>query len=270
MAKRFTDTDKWKKPFIRSLEAPYKLLWFYILDECNHAGIWEVDFEVAEIRLGEKLSIVYAIEKFGDRVKKISETKWFIPDFISFQYGELNPKNRMHLSVINILSKYGFKDLISPLQGVKDKDKDKDMEQDKDKDKDSFGKYENLLVPKMSSIFVKHNPNYPANRNKDSQSLFSIAKFFSEQGKLNGSPENHIDKVCEAWETISEAISKDNFYSQKSLVTISNHIQEILQNVLHGKSNSKNGKSQPGSTERAREFDKLFAGRYGARGSATG
>lgn len=139
MPKRFTDTEKWKKPFIRSLEAPYKLLWFYILDDCNHAGIWEVDIEVAEIRIGEKLSVLYALEKFGSRVQKISETKWFIPDFISFQYGELNEKNRLHLSVLQILNKYKIKPLRSPLEGVKELDKDKD------KDKEPFGKSENLL-----------------------------------------------------------------------------------------------------------------------------
>jgi hypothetical protein len=135
MAKRFTDTDKWKKPFIRGLPTPYKLLWFYILDDCNHAGVWEVDIEVAEIRTGEKFSILYALEIFGDRVQKISENKWFLPDFISFQYGELNEKNRLHLSVINILNKYEIKDLTSPLQGVK--------EQYKDKDKDKVTVFEN-------------------------------------------------------------------------------------------------------------------------------
>ena len=128
MAKRFTDTDKWKKPFIRGLEATYKLFWFYILDDCNHAGIWEVDMEVASIRIGEKLDAKKALNFFGDRVKKITESKWFLPDFIFFQYGELSPKNRLHLSVIQILEKNNIKGLLSPLEGVKDKDKDKDKD----------------------------------------------------------------------------------------------------------------------------------------------
>jgi hypothetical protein len=130
MPKRFTDTDKWKKPFIRGLPTPYKLLWFYILDDCNHAGIWEVDIEVAQIRTGEVFTEKLALEIFGDRVQKIADSKWFFPDFISFQYGELNEKNRVHFSIIHILNKYKIKGLTSPLQGVKDKDKDK--EQDKD------------------------------------------------------------------------------------------------------------------------------------------
>lgn len=107
MPKRFTDTDKWKKPFIRGLEGPYKLLWMYILDDCDHAGIWQVDFEVARIRTGEQnLDFAAALNFFGERIHVISKFKWFIPDFISFQYGELSEKNRLHISVLNILSKY--------------------------------------------------------------------------------------------------------------------------------------------------------------------
>jgi len=106
MSKRFTDTDKWKKPFIRGLQGAYKLLWLYILDDCDHAGIWQVDFEVARIRIGEQIDREQAISAFGDRIEIFNNgSKWFLRDFIDFQYGQLNEKNRMHLSVINILDK---------------------------------------------------------------------------------------------------------------------------------------------------------------------
>jgi len=118
MPKRFTDTDKWKKPFIRGLQGAYKLLWFYILDDCDHAGIWQVDFEVARIRTGEQIDKQSAINAFGDRIEIFAEgSKWFLRDFIEFQYGQLSDKNRMHLSVINILTKNNigaYKGLISP------------------------------------------------------------------------------------------------------------------------------------------------------------
>ncbi len=131
MAKRFTDTDKWKKQFIRGLEGPYKLLWFYILDDCDHAGIWQVDFEVARIRIGEQVEKQKALNLFSGRIEVInSGSKWFLRDFIDFQYGELNEKNRMHLSVINILKKNNISPIISPLQGAKDMDKDKDKVKD--------------------------------------------------------------------------------------------------------------------------------------------
>lgn len=68
MAKRFTCSDKWKKPFLRGLETPYKLLWFYILDDCDHSGVWQKDLEVAEIRTGEKFDVTKAIENFGEKI----------------------------------------------------------------------------------------------------------------------------------------------------------------------------------------------------------
>ena len=68
MAKRFTDTEKWKKPFIRGLQGAYKLLWLYICDDCDHAGIWQVDLDVAQIRIGEKINIEEAIKSFGDKI----------------------------------------------------------------------------------------------------------------------------------------------------------------------------------------------------------
>lgn len=138
MAKRFTDTEKWKKPFIRSLKAPYKLLWLYICDDCDHSGIWQVDIEVAEIRIGEKLDEKKALSFFGDKIIPLDNgTKWFIPSFIEFQYPSgLSENNKAHTSIIKNLDRYkdqieNFKPLESPLQGDKDMVMDKDKEMDK-------------------------------------------------------------------------------------------------------------------------------------------
>ena len=138
MAKRFTDTEKWKKPFIRGLQGAYKLLWLYICDDCDHAGIWQVDFDVAQIRIGEKIDLNEAIKSFEDKIVIFDKgNKWFIPSFIEFQYPSgLNPENRSHNSVIILLEKYNLLDkqnkpLISPLEGRKDMVKDMVMVKDK-------------------------------------------------------------------------------------------------------------------------------------------
>jgi len=143
MAKRFTDTNKYKKPFIRGLQGAYKLLWDYLYHECDHAGIWIVDFEVAQIYIGLDMTVEKseALKQFNKDEVKIIEIdngkKWFIPSFIEFQYGELNEENRAHNSVIKILSKYNLfpinKPLTSPLQGAMDMVKDKDKDMDKEK-----------------------------------------------------------------------------------------------------------------------------------------
>lgn len=146
MAKRFTDTSKWNKPFIRSLKASYKLLWFYICDECDHAGIWQVDEEVAKIRVGKDIELDFekAKDEFKNHIQILDNgQKWFIPDFIDFQYGELNPNNRVHQSIISIHKKHKIKPFASTLNGAKDKDKDK--EQDKDKDIDDENKFDEHL-----------------------------------------------------------------------------------------------------------------------------
>ena len=140
MAKRFTDTEKWKKPFIRGLQGAYKLLWLYICDDCDHAGIWQVDIDVAQIRIGEKIDIKEAIKTFDEKIIIFDKgNKWFIPSFIEFQYPSgLNPDNRAHNSIIILLEKYKLLDkqnkpLTRSLQGRKDMDmvKDKDMDMDK-------------------------------------------------------------------------------------------------------------------------------------------
>lgn len=141
MSKRFTDTDKWKKKFVRGLDASHKLLWFYILDDCDHAGIWHTDFEVASIRIGCNIDEEKAKKIFKDHVIEFDDgEKWFLPSFIEFQYGTLKETNRATASVIDKLLKYKLidKDLKivygaskhhpSTFQGVKDKDKDKEKD----------------------------------------------------------------------------------------------------------------------------------------------
>jgi hypothetical protein len=142
MAKRFTDTNKYKKRFFKSLPGAYKLFWDYLYHDCDHAGIWIVDFEIAQIYLGNdmKVSETTALELFNQNENRImvldSGSKWFIKPFIEFQYGVLSSDNRAHNSVIKLLTSLKLYDknkgVISPLQGAKDKDKDTLKDKDKD------------------------------------------------------------------------------------------------------------------------------------------
>lgn len=143
MAKRMTDTKKLRKKWLRTLPDKYKVFWVFILDECDHAGIAEWDIELFSMMINPDTPLIESEIKeiFKDKFHFFdNDEKIFIPDFISFQYGELTPKNRVHKSVIDILKKHNlldFKPLISPLKGFKDKDKDKDKDTDKETDKDT-------------------------------------------------------------------------------------------------------------------------------------
>lgn len=133
MAKRLTDTDKWKKPFIKTMPVEYKLFWLYLLDDCDHAGVWQVDVEVAELRLGTKLSLTKAQGYFKKNIVVLDNgTKWFIPDFISFQYGAFNEANKMYKSIMPIIHKYNLMGHLSSINGAIVQVKDKVMVKEKE------------------------------------------------------------------------------------------------------------------------------------------
>ena len=138
MAKRFTDTEKWKKQFIKSLGTVNKLLFLYILDDCDHAGIWHVEIDIAEMRIGEKIDLEEAKAEFKDHIIEFDNgEKWFIPYFIEFQYGELNENVKAHKSVIDKLNKYNLIEQFgNSLFRVMDKEKEKDMDKDKEEECD--------------------------------------------------------------------------------------------------------------------------------------
>ena len=152
MAKRFIDTEIFRKQFVRGLPAPYKLLWMYITCECDNAGIWYVDEEVAQLFVGKdaKFSLDKAIELFNQDEHRIipfdNGKKWFILSFVKFQYGELRESNPAHRSVLEKLKVLEDEDYIEFDEGTiiplarcfyapMDKDKDIDKEKKKEKEK---------------------------------------------------------------------------------------------------------------------------------------
>ncbi len=134
MGKRFTDTKKFDDKWYRGLNLLQKVLWEYLLCECNHAGILEkFDTELISFKMGVKVTLA-DVKSLGERIIFISDEILYIPNFIKFQYEELNPSNRVHRSVLKILKKYNLqapcKVLTSPLEGAKNKNKDKDKDKE--------------------------------------------------------------------------------------------------------------------------------------------
>lgn len=121
MAKRFTATDKWDDPWFGSLSITEKLFWTYLCDKCDHAGIWQVNWPLVNFHIP---GYTFDPLPFAGRIVVLSPQKLYLPKFVTFQYGQLNPDNRTHQSVIRILAKEGAStDLVSPLLGAKGTDK---------------------------------------------------------------------------------------------------------------------------------------------------
>ena len=176
MAKRFTDTAKWAKSNFQALKPRMKLAWIYLCDNCDHAGIWDLNLPLMSFQIGEKITLKDLEESFSDSIKIFSD-KILIQAFIDFQYGNLNPDNRVHRSVINRVEKFKNKPLASPLIGAKDKDMVKDKEQDKDMEKESdelFNENLETRTPKVapektlgSKIFESYFSAYQRRYGKD-------------------------------------------------------------------------------------------------------
>lgn len=131
--KRFTETQKWSDPWFMDLSGTAKLLWFYLLDNCDNAGVIRFNPKLAAVQIGKLIEEKHFAELVG-RVQPLDGGKLWIPAFIQFQYGTLRPECRPHLSVLDLVSKHGLKLRVSKpyvkgIHTLKDKEPDKDPEQ---------------------------------------------------------------------------------------------------------------------------------------------
>jgi hypothetical protein len=106
MAKRLTDSEKWKDPFFEELSKDLKLAWLYLLDDCDHAGIWKKSIKRLNFSLDTNLTEKELLEAFKERIVALNNDKWFIHKFVTFQYGNdfINSKQKAVVSAIKILN----------------------------------------------------------------------------------------------------------------------------------------------------------------------
>lgn len=107
--KRFTETTKWSDPWFRRLSIKHKAFWIYLLDNCDLAGVWNADLDLASFQLGEGLDFHKIREAFTGRLVFLPNGRWHITKFIPYQYGTLSPKtNPCHKGVIKSLDANGL------------------------------------------------------------------------------------------------------------------------------------------------------------------
>ncbi len=233
MAKRFTDNEKWKKQFFKGLSTVNKLFFLYILDDCDHAGLWHVEPEIAEIRIGEKIDIDLAKKELGKHIVEVDNgEKWFIPSFVEFQYGNLNPSVNAHKSVINQLGKRGLMDFYEQFKNssatvneqlnncsrtvlykYKDQDKDKDKDKDKETEIHSIQKFIAENLPNVSKLDKQLTSdqcnellkNYPEEKIKDK--LMSMENFDKTKKKKYTS----VYLTCREWLKRDSDLTKTNY-----------------------------------------------------------
>jgi len=130
--KRFTETQKWADPWYRKLSPPAKLLWQWLTDNCDNAGVIDPDFELAQFQIGLPMGID-TLSELGERVEKLECGKYFIPKFIGFQYGELSSECKAHNPVFASLEKHGLNGYPKGIHRHQEKEKDKDKVKETEK-----------------------------------------------------------------------------------------------------------------------------------------
>lgn len=90
------------------------------------------------------------------------------------------------------------------------------------------------LIPEMIKRVTAINPDYPADIDIDGKPLLKAAEFIYKQMKLRQGVENNAYEILPVWEQLYTVAYQDPFYTDKSLATICNHIQEFFQKAKHG------------------------------------
>lgn len=142
MAKRFSDTGIWNEDWFLEMPPEYKLFWYYILSNCNHAGILKVNVtsfsRLNEVKVDSSCALSY-FNNGKERIRILNSSTWLIEDFFVYQYGEtMNLNNRVHESIANEYQKNQIPlNSIRGLKDLKDRVKDKDKDKDKEKNKEN-------------------------------------------------------------------------------------------------------------------------------------
>ncbi len=109
MPKRFTDTEKWKDDWFGVLNHQMKLVWLYLCDQCDHAGIYKPNLRTMQFDLDMNVSVSEILDGLNngkERVQVLKNGRWYIKDFIPFQYG--NGKSRAYFSAVTLLKQNGL------------------------------------------------------------------------------------------------------------------------------------------------------------------
>lgn len=136
MAKRMTDSEKWEDPWFLDLSSEHKMIWVYVLDKCDYAGVWKVNTSLAAYCFKAPVDFNGFLRVSEGRVMVLDNgKKWFIPGFLKFQYGPYKEGNKMYPKVEAYLLKEGISiHHLSPINGVKDMDMDKVMVKEREKE----------------------------------------------------------------------------------------------------------------------------------------
>jgi hypothetical protein len=190
MAKRLTGTNKWDKAWFRKLSPRHKILWQFLCDKCDQAGMWEIDLDSATHFINDEDPITENdLKVFGERVERYSKEKLWIVDFVEFQCGELSEKSPAHKPIFKLLKKYTLLDRVlnrvsntlqeKEIEIEKEKEEEKEIERPaKNKKVNTHGK--GKVSVSVRAIYATEKPDV----------IFELDKYFASKDQLTNLTES--------------------------------------------------------------------------------
>ena len=157
MAKRFVDTEIWNKSWYQELSLKEKVLVRYIFEQCDCAGVWDINFRLASFIIGESVSLedIETINEKNFLFEIFDNDKIFVVDFIKFQYGTLSENCKPHKPIIEKLKKYNLFERVlkgypKGIHTLEEKEQVQEQEKDKEKEKEKeincYGEHLNVFL----------------------------------------------------------------------------------------------------------------------------
>ena len=203
MVKRFTETSKWNDPWYRKLSTKNKSFWQYLCDQCDNAGVWKIDYEIASFYIGEEIdkADIAEINKNKERLIFLNEDLLLIRDFIPFQIGNLNSSKLTNLQKNCKVIWNKYKQAYPTITGklvvafkYKHKGKGKGIVKGKDKNKDNIIEQPNSfnlfcgLVLKDWNTLAESYPNLPKIKALSETRKDHLRTRFKDQSFVEGWP----------------------------------------------------------------------------------
>lgn len=120
---KFTNAAKYRTEWFGNLPPRLKLLWYYLNDVCDHAGVWERNFKLLNYEIGETGN-PYTPEdlvQLGERIIQFSENKYLLRDYLVEQNpgglrledsedekGRKTGFSRIHRSYLKVIESHGL------------------------------------------------------------------------------------------------------------------------------------------------------------------
>jgi len=209
MAKRFIDTKLFKDSWFSNLSKDAKLLYIYLITNCDHAGIIDfnaklIDFET-EIKGSARVR-----QELGKCLIHLRDNYFFIVKFPNYQYKDFSEgNNNIKSSVIKRLNEFNLLDENSRVkQGlgnssptVMDMVKDKEKDKDKIKDKDNVNINVKAKSNNLSFVDDKFLPtikkwlDYKKSKNQTYKNEHSLKALYNKILELSGNNADIADKI---------------------------------------------------------------------------